>query len=54
MYKLFIKFLEKLACKHIWKEIKKGRSFEDGIRLPVFYEFLYCCEQCGKFKKVKF
>ncbi len=46
----FDKIIEKLFCKHIWKEKYAEKiSSEDKIKSKVY---VLICEKCGKIKKV--
>lgn len=53
MKELFKKWLEKLACKHEWVEIKKLLVWGDSNKYPKYYIYVFVCSKCGKFKKVK-
>ena len=46
--------LKKWACLHKWKLIKEIDYMASGYQRPVNRTHLYCCEVCGKFKKIKF
>ena len=51
MKKLLIGLIEKLSCKHKWKEIKEITVRDDFA--GTYHKFLFICEKCGKFKWIK-
>ena len=47
----FDKIIEKLFCKHKWKETYSERViYKEGIKSQIY---ILICENCGKIKKVK-
>lgn len=50
MKKLIISLLNKWMCMHDWKLL----SERDVVGFERSYtSFTYCCNKCGKFKKIK-
>ncbi len=45
---------EKWFCKHKWKLIKEIDYVENRGETPKYKKILYCCENCGKFKNIRF
>ena len=53
MYKLLLKILEKLACKHKWLLHQKNNIFEDSSdKYPTIIKDTLICSECGKIKKI--
>lgn len=51
MWKALISILEKWGCKHSYKEVFRTRVTDDFG--GSYTSLTYCCQGCGKFKKVK-
>jgi hypothetical protein len=55
MWNLIIKIFEKWACKHKWKliiqtDVEVRYDYGEKGRYTVN---TYCCNECGKFRKIK-
>ena len=48
MWKALIALIEKLSCKHEWKEVKEITVYDD-LR-GTYYKYLFVCKKCGKLK----
>lgn len=56
MIKTIIAILNRLACRHKWAMIHEVFFYtKQGIQedMPTGSTRLYCCGECGKFKKIK-
>lgn len=51
MWKELVNLVEKLSCKHEWKEIKEIKINDDFS--GTYWKFLFVCKKCGKFKWLK-
>ena len=49
---LFKAILEKMACKHQWKEFERVYGHEHGNPKPCQIVSTMICHGCGKIKKV--
>jgi hypothetical protein len=49
-------WIAKYWCLHKWNEIKATEAYDlDRKRdtMPMYREYLYVCEKCGEFKKIR-